>query len=130
MGTVNIWRDGEIVEIDEADLMRHTPEEISVGLSLPLPGLSDRQFFQGLAEREIITWDEAFAAIQTGTVPQTLVDLINAAIEDEMDRKRALFLVAGAVTFEFSNPLVPMIGARYEWDEEQLRDFWRFCASL
>lgn len=98
--------------------------------AISLSNLTDRQFFQGLAEREIITWDEAEAAVQTGVVPQALEQLIEAVIEDPLDRRRALFLIKGAVTFEPSNPLVPMLSARFQWTPEQLNEFWRFCATL
>jgi hypothetical protein len=105
------------------------PEETPEPLPPGMPTISDRQFFQGLAESEVISWAEAEAAVGPGTIPTELLGYLNE-IPDENDRRRARMKVIGATTFRFDDPLVPLIAAKKGWDEARLREFWTFCAAL
>lgn len=95
-----------------------------------LPDLSDRQFFQGLAEEGIISWDEAEEAVGPGTIPGELLAILTAAISDPTDLARAKVKVRGATIYRFSDELVPMVQAHKGWSDEQLRAFWLFCYGL
>ena len=95
----------------------------------PLPTISDRQFFQALAMMEMITPQEALAAVRTGEVPATMQTFVDA-IEDPQQRFGAQMLLSGATQFERYHPLVAQFGAAFGMDEDQIDDLWRLAASL
>jgi hypothetical protein len=122
--------DGEQLPLTDEDrawleTVAATPEPEPV-----MPDLTDRQFFQGLAEEEIISWAEAEAAVGPGTIPQELLTILEAAITDPKELARARVKVTGAVTFRFTDALVPIVQAAKGWSDDQLKAFWLFCASL
>lgn len=98
-------------------------------LDAAMPAISDRQFFQGLAEEQIIGWEEAEAACGSGIIPTELLGYLEE-IPDEVERKRARLKVIAATVYLITDPLVPLIAARKGWTPQRTRDFWAFCASL
>lgn len=108
----------QIAEIEDAALA-NIPEEIS-----------DRQFFQGLAEEGLISWEEAEAAVGPGTIPGELLNILTEAIPDPIELARARVKVTGAKSFLISDPLVPMVRARKGWSDKRLREFWEMCSGL
>ncbi|NLS08146.1 hypothetical protein HGP14_33670 [Rhizobium sp. P32RR-XVIII] len=94
-----------------------TPEEIS-----------DRQFFQELANRSVITQQEALAAVATGTIPSAMLALINQLPEEQ--RFPAQMLISGATVFKRLHPVSAMIGGFYGWAGEQIDDLWSAAALL
>lgn len=94
----------------------------------PVADISSRQFFQGLYKRELITKQEALAAISTGAIPAVMQSLIDQLPEETRDD--AEFLIAGATMFERLNPVAEFIRMLFGWSAEQADDFWRFAATL
>lgn len=91
--------------------------------------ISDRQFFQALALRGIITEEDALAAVQTGFVPPPVQAIIDT-ITDPAEKFAAKMLVSGATVYERSNSLVTYFGASLGWTEAQIDEFFVFAASL
>lgn len=93
--------------------------------------ISDRQFFHALWKQNHITFEEAMAAVQTGTMPQTIVDFL--AMLDQYDPEGAndaRVLLAGATTFDRDHYLTPVFGSMYNLNNDQIDALWRFAASL
>ncbi|MDI7864285.1 hypothetical protein MRS76_20305 [Rhizobiaceae bacterium n13] len=95
----------------------------------PIPEIiSDRQFFQELAIRQVITEDEALAAVATGTIPAAMLALIASLPTSE--QFSAKMLIAGATTFYRAHPVASLIGDLYGWDSVQIDGLWRDAALL
>ncbi|PRA86946.1 hypothetical protein CQ054_07040 [Ochrobactrum sp. MYb29] len=93
----------------------------------PVPDeISRRQFFQQLANDELITKDEAKAALQGGAIPVALQALITQLPEEE--QFDAEMLLIGAATFARAHPLCQKMRVLFDWSNDQLDSFWR-CAS-
>lgn len=122
--------------IQDGDVVRDmTPEEIAAATAAavapppPVPAsISDRQFFQGLALRNVITQEEALAAVKTGDLPA----LIAAYVAELPDAEKfsAEMLLSGATVFERAHPFTARFGDAMNWSPAQLDDFWRFCGAL
>ena len=98
----------------------------------PVPEeISDRQFFQALWEEGHISYEEAVAAVETGTIPATMEGFI-ALLEsyDEIGAKKARLLLKGATEFKRSNYIVPVFGSMYGMGENQIDELWRMAAVL
>lgn len=82
--------------------------------------ISDRQFFQALAQPpfELITKEEALAAVKTGDIPPAMSALIARLPEDA--RFGAEMLLSGATEFRLSNPLVTTFAAAFSINAETL----------
>lgn len=94
------------------------------------PGIiSDRQFFQALANQGAITKEEALAAVQVGAVPATLQAFIDAHLADA-DKFAAQMLLSGAVEFHREHPLVKALGTGMGWTDEQLDELWLAASKL
>jgi hypothetical protein len=97
--------------------------------------ISDRRFFHALYLWGLIPQEEAMMAVQTGFIPTRLsqvLDEVEAAgmLPVGMTRFDADLIIAGAHEFLFENPLGPVIGAAFGWDEAERMRFWEFAASL
>ncbi|GJD63320.1 hypothetical protein [Methylobacterium frigidaeris] len=94
----------------------------------PLPAVSDRQFFQALAQAGAITPDEALAAVMTGVLPAR----IEAAVAGlpAAERFAARMLLSGATAFERGHPMVAQLGAALGSDAAELDALWRQAAAL
>jgi len=100
-----------------ADYVEPTPEDIS-----------DRQFFQYLANEQLITEAEALAAVQTGTIPaamQALIDQLPA--EQQFPAK---MLVSGATIFRRSHPVAEMIRQLFAWTPTRADQAWKDASKL
>jgi hypothetical protein len=98
----------------------------------PLPEfpneISDRQFFQALAQAGEITQDEALAAVGTGTIPARMMDAI--ALLPEEQQFPARMLVSGNVVYRRDSPMVAMLQQTLGWTDQQTDDLWKLAASL
>ncbi len=90
--------------------------------------ISDRQFFQGLALRGLISQAEALAAVGTGTLPAAFEALIGQLSSE--DQFAARMLLSGATSFQRTNPLVDTLGAMLDMSPAEIDELWRFCAGL
>ena len=84
--------------------------------------ISDRQFFQVLANRQLITKQEALAAVSVGTLPAAM-DALLAGMSDE-DEFAARMLLQGATQFNRSHPLTQAFGAGFGMTPEQIDELW------
>lgn len=115
------WRVTTQEAIDAETLRKSTPREIS-----------DRQFFTALwKDGGRITYEEALAAVATGTIPTTMIGFLDLlATYDEDGAKDARLLLSGATTFERDNYLIPVFGSMYGMSEEQIDALWRLGKTL
>lgn len=99
---------------------------------LPVPEVvSDRQFFEALWHQEMITFEEAEAAVAIGEIPAAMEDFLDLlASYDEAGAKKARLLLKGATEFRRDNYIVPVFGSMYGMTLAQIDDFWRFAATL
>jgi hypothetical protein len=95
----------------------------------PVPSaISDRQFFQRLAEQGVITQAEALSAVKVGAIPATLQALINQMPQDQ--QFAALMIVSGGTTFERMHPMTIAIGTAYGWSSDEIDAFFTAAAVL
>ncbi|OAS22836.1 hypothetical protein [Methylobacterium platani] len=90
--------------------------------------ISDRQFFQALAQAGAITPDAALAAVMTGVLPAPIAAAVEALPEGE--RFAARMLLSGATAFERGHPMVAQLGAALGYDAAALDALWREAAAL
>lgn len=86
--------------------------------------ISRRQFFQVLADREMITREEALAAMARGEIPEDFETLIQMIADDELEWQ-ARALIAGATDFERANGFVEFIGAFKGMNSADMDQLWR-----
>lgn len=94
----------------------------------PIYSVSDRQFAQGLAKREIIPHIEALAWVKNGTLPAAIQAFLESLPDDQ--RFDAEMVLAGATEFRRDHALTAAFGSALNWDSRQLDDFFTFCAGL
>lgn len=90
--------------------------------------ISDRQFFQELANRALISQAEALAAVKVGDLPVAMVGLV--AQLPEADRFSAEMMLSGATEFRRSHPLTNLLGVMFGWDAGEIDQFWADAAAL
>lgn len=90
--------------------------------------ISDRQFFQQLAIDDVISEEEAEAAVATGTIPAEMLALIDAL--PQAQRFGARMMLKGATVFERHHPLTVTIGALYNWTDQQIDQLFQSAAAL
>ena len=99
-------------------------EVIEIDTPVPVPfTVSKRQFAQILAEDGEIAWDAAEDWAARGIVPQPMIDIATMAINDEIELRRTLFVVASAGSFERNNPMIALFGWLMGKTNEQI-DSW------
>lgn len=91
--------------------------------------ISDRQFFQMAAIAGLISNADALAAVQTGTIPPVLMDVVNR-LPDDMQRFTAEMTLAGATVFDRHHPLTEAVGAALGWTSGQIDQFFTSAANL
>ena len=84
--------------------------------------ISDRQFFQLLAIKGIITEDEALDAVGPGIIPPAMTALIEQLPENL--RFDAKMKVRGATTFVYDSSVAVLIQHLYGWTDEERKQFW------
>lgn len=90
--------------------------------------ISRRQFFQELANRELITKEEALDAVTLGALPVAIESLI-ASVADE-DTQWMVRMSFTAQTFKWSNWAVGFFGAMQNMSSADIDDIWRDAAKL
>lgn len=96
----------------------------------PVPQtISDRQFFQQLAIMDIISKEEALAAVKTGNIPAVLLDFVDA-IADPEARFGVNMLLSGATEFQRAHPLTEAIGAGQGMSSSDIDAFWRAASTI
>lgn len=95
----------------------------------PIPDISDRQFFQQAAVLNIITQEEALAAVKTGTIPTSLQAIVDA-IPDAEQKFAVNMILSGATTFQRNHPLTNSIGTAMGLTEEEIDEFFRHAGLL
>ena len=90
--------------------------------------ISDRQFFQALANRQLITKAEALAAVSVGTLPAAMDALLAGMSED--DEFAARMLLQGATQFNRSHPLTQAFGAGFGMTPTQIDELWIEAEAL
>ncbi|TCQ79569.1 hypothetical protein EDF68_104153 [Ochrobactrum sp. BH3] len=122
---IEVWSKaiaGEYGVIGEYDPPPPQPE--------PIPdNISRRQFFQYLAVLEIITRQEALAALQSGAIPAPLQAIIDE-LPSEDDRFEAQMFIIGAQNFNRLHWLTDRVRLAMQWTLEQRDYFWRSAANL
>ena len=93
------------------------------------PIISDRQFFQALALMDMITKDEALAAVRTGEIPLPMMPVVDA-IQDPVQKFGTKMLLSGATQFERHHALVTKFGTAFGMSADQIDDLWQLAASL
>ena len=92
--------------------------------------ISDRQFFQALAEPpyEIITKEEALAAVKTGEIPAAMAAIISQL--PDAAQFGATMLVSGATTFRRDHSLTGVVGTAFGWSDAQIDAFFIAADAL
>lgn len=89
----------------------------------PVPAtISDRQFFQCCAVRQLITKEEAIAAVARGEIPVAL-KLYISQLPEELQFQVEM-LLAGATTFERQHPITEAVGQFFGMNAAQIDQFW------
>lgn len=95
----------------------------------PVPQeISERQFFQQLANDGRITQQEALDAVGSGVIPAAMEDLIGELPSDNQFAVR--MLVRGATVFRRNHPVVALIGQIYGMNDAQIDVLWSEAAQL
>lgn len=90
--------------------------------------VSDRQFFQALADAGTITQAEALAAVRTGDLPAGIEAAVKALPDGQQFAAR--MLLSGATTFERGHPMVAQLGSGLGYDDKALDALWTAAAAL
>lgn len=91
--------------------------------------ISRRQFYQELANRGMITKEEALAAIVANTLPAEFAAMVDAILNEDI-QWQARMLLAGATEFKRSNWFVGFFAAMKSLTSEYMDGFWRDGAML
>lgn len=91
--------------------------------------ISRRQFYQELANREMISKEEALAAIVANTLPAEFAEMVDAILDEDI-QWQARMLLAGATEFKRSNWFVDFFAAMKSLSSEYMDGFWRAGALL
>ncbi|WP_037069309.1 hypothetical protein [Rhizobium favelukesii] len=91
--------------------------------------ISRRQFFQVLANRQLISKGEALTAVTAGTLPAALDALVSQILDEDIEWE-ARMLFAGAQTFNRSNGFVDFFGAMQGMSTVDLDQLWRDASVL
>lgn len=95
----------------------------------PVPEkISDQQFFQQLAIMELITEQEAEEAVAPGTIPASLMALVEQL--PEAQQWPARMLLKGSVEFRRNHPMTAVIAQLYGFTPEQVDDLFRAASAL
>ena len=93
-----------------------------------IPDVSDRQFFQALANDGKITQDEALAYVGPGTLPQAILTAIGQL--PPADQFAAKMEITGAKTFMRTDALAAQMGQILSMSSDDLDTLWRAASAL
>lgn len=93
-----------------------------------IPDISDRQFFQEMARREVISEAEALAAVKTGEIPAAILALFEgmpppAIFEVEM-------LLSGATIFHRHHPVTDELAVAWGMSPAETDEFFIAAHAL
>jgi hypothetical protein len=92
------------------------------------PTLSDRQFFQALALKKIITEKEALAAVGVGMIPPILLAVVDAM--PAKDKFAGTMFLTGTTIFSRDHVVIDALQNNLKWTTEQMDDLWRSAGAL
>ena len=95
---------------------------------LPAVSISDRQFFQQMANDGRITQQEALDAVGSGVIPAAMDALIDQLPPE--DRFAARMLVRGATMFLREHPVTVLIGQLYGMTGADIDQLWQEASAL
>lgn len=127
-GFVRAFIEGEWVQLEKIEVQEKFKEVLESETNDVLGEISDRQFFQELAVRNLITETEAEDAVASGIIPASLLLLVDQLPEEQQFPAR-MFL-KGAITFDRFHPMVEAIGSLYDLDAEGIDDIWKSAINL
>jgi hypothetical protein len=91
--------------------------------------ISKRQFYQQAAVDDFITTTEALAAMQIGTIPPLLMNVVNT-ITVNSEKFKAEMLLTGASDFQRDHPLTLTIGSALSLSNTQIDTFFNEAGLL
>jgi len=95
----------------------------------PVPGsITDRQFFQAVAQLGRITQDEALAIMSSGVIPESLTNTLSTLSPDEQFAVK--MKIIGAHTFERSDPFVINLATASGLTPVQLDELFRLGSTF
>lgn len=134
---LEVERDAALAETAEAETALAERNGVIAGLQAQIAELtappayitiSDRQFFQALALNDLITQDEAEAAVATGTIPAAMAALVEQLPAEQQFGAR--MLLKGATAFRSDHPLTDALAALYAWSPEQKLALFQAASQL
>ncbi len=123
------WVSGDGVTQEQIDAGDSVIATIPIDYQRPPEIISDRQFAQALKIAGVITFQEAMAFVQVGSIPALLQGAVDA-IQDQTTREAAEMLVAGATEFFRHHPMTVALGTALGWTAEQMDALWATAATL
>jgi|GEM_PF-3276848 len=127
------WYTEDVEQPDEAALQTLIEKYKQAWDALPKDPppvfISRRQFFQKLAVMNIITNQDAIAAMQSGTIPAPLQAIIDD-LPTENEKFEATMLIIGADSFQLAHPLTEVVRLKMGWTEEQRNNFFLEASKL
>lgn len=127
-----VLRGPTLADLQWLDQVQTRPTQAEIDAYVPLPPLvdpiSDRQFYQQAAVDGYITQAEALAAVQTGTIPSTLLAMVATLPSDQ--QFGATMLLAGATQFYRQHPMTLAFMALRGMTSDQGDAFWRAAGAL
>jgi hypothetical protein len=115
----------DLVDVDGSPHLQRTFEPIAPEIP---DVVSDRQFFQRLANMGLITELEAEDAVSSGVIPAAMLALVEELPEDR--RFAARMFLKGATTFRRDHEMTATIGSLYGMDSAAIDDLWRQASLL
>jgi hypothetical protein len=99
------------------------------------PVLSQRQFFVGMAKKDVITQQEAMAFLTQREIPAMMAQAIQMAVDMELlpEGMTAFDIeasVIAATQYELQHPFTALIAGVLGWTEDELAAFWVFASEL
>ena len=112
----------------DQDPVPHYQPNTTVFVPQSPSSISSRQFFHQLAVMGKITNDEAMAFVTTGTIPASMLTLINGLPVNQ--QFAAKMMIIGDAYFNRNNPLVAQLGAAYGMTPSDIDALWTAAAKL
>lgn len=114
--------------VTEEEIADDDPELVLfMAPSLQVPTISRRQFFQQAANANIISEEDALAAVTTGTLPAAVTAFIDELPTDQRFGAKMLFSVN---EFERASPLANLFGTAIGMTDEQVDTFFMQASKL
>jgi hypothetical protein len=90
--------------------------------------ITDRQFFQALAQTGQITQDEALAAVAVGAIPAQMETAIANLPATQQFPVR--MMVSGSIAYHRNSPTVASLQHLLGWTDAQTDDLWKLAVTL